>query len=330
MQRYRRDATVQTAAAAHLEAQRLKLRALETGSVEEPTKPKAITFAEFVEQKFRPLHMTTQCRPATRERYEALLKQGILDTFGSRRLDEPWMVPMRQFAAEIASRGVQTRPHLTLVRTVLRSAIELGELEAMPQVPALPRQSKKLPDAPSDEDVRRLLAVTQGWLRIAVALAVNAGLRMGEVRALEVRDVDLEAGLLKIRHAFSADEVLTTKSGNDRVVPITPELRAILEEAMRLKLARARLVVNGKGNTPGRAAVLSALKACERRHGLREWSFHSLRHFFCSAILRRGGNAEAVRVLAGHSRLEITQRYVHANGADLQAAISRLGNQRET
>jgi integrase len=86
--------------------------------------------------------------------------------------------------------------------------------------------------------------------------------------------------------------VLTTKSGNDRVVPITPELRVVLEEAMRLKLARARLAVNGKGNTPVRAAVLSALKACERRNGLREWSFHSLRHFFCSAILRRGGTLD--------------------------------------
>jgi hypothetical protein len=54
VQRYRRDATVQTSAGAHFEAQRLKQRALETGTVEEPTKPKAITFAEFVELKFRP------------------------------------------------------------------------------------------------------------------------------------------------------------------------------------------------------------------------------------------------------------------------------------
>jgi integrase len=330
VQRYRRDATVQTAATAHVEAERLKRLAFETGSVEEHTKPRAITFAAFVETKFRPLHMVTQCRPATRERYDALFKQGILDAFGSRRLDEPWMMPIRQYAAQVAARGVQTRPHLTLVRTVLRTAVEFGEIAEMPDVPPLPRQSKKLPDAPSDEDVRQLLDKASDWLRVAIALSTNAGLRMGEVRALEVGDVDLERGRIIVRHAFSGGEVLTPKSGHERVVPIAPELRVILEEAMRLKLRRARIIVNRKGKTPSRVAVLSTLKALERRIGVREWSFHSLRHYFCTTLIRRGGSLEAVRVLAGHSGLEITQRYVHASGADLEAAISRLGNQRET
>jgi len=59
--------------------------------------------------------------------------------------------------------------------------------------------------------------------------------------------------------------------------------------------------------------------------GLRRWSFHSLRHHFISEIVRRGASLEAVRVLAGHSKLEMTQRYAHATTADLRAAIDRLG-----
>jgi site-specific recombinase XerD len=58
--------------------------------------------------------------------------------------------------------------------------------------------------------------------------------------------------------------------------------------------------------------------------GVREWSFHSLRHYFCSALIRRGVGVEAVRLLAGHSKLDVTQRYVHATGDDLRAAIARL------
>jgi len=38
----------------------------------------------------------------------------------------------------------------------------------------------------------------------------------------------------------------------------------------------------------------------------REWSFHSIRHFFVFALLNRGVSAEVVRVLAGHSKLEVT------------------------
>jgi site-specific recombinase XerD len=40
--------------------------------------------------------------------------------------------------------------------------------------------------------------------------------------------------------------------------------------------------------------------------------------------VRHGASVEAVRMLAGHSKLDVTQRYVHANAADLAAAIAKL------
>jgi integrase/recombinase XerD len=85
-------------------------------------------------------------------------------------------------------------------------------------------------------------------------------------------------------------------------------------------------VVNRAGRTPGRQHVLSVLKRLEKRNGMREWSFHTLRHYFCTTLIRRGASVEAVRLLAGHSRLDVTQRYVHANAADLEAAIGRLAS----
>jgi site-specific recombinase XerD len=52
-----------------------------------------------------------------------------------------------------------------------------------------------------------------------------------------------------------------------------------------------------------------------------------LRHYFCSKLLSCGASVEAVRLLAGHSDLAITQRYVHALGNDLRAAIAKLCGQ---
>jgi site-specific recombinase XerD len=63
----------------------------------------------------------------------------------------------------------------------------------------------------------------------------------------------------------------------------------------------------------------------QERHNLPERSFHSLRHFFCSALVRGGVNVEAVRILAGHSALNVTQRYVHAQAGDLRAAVACIG-----
>jgi site-specific recombinase XerD len=55
----------------------------------------------------------------------------------------------------------------------------------------------------------------------------------------------------------------------------------------------------------------------------REWSVHALRHAFCSHLVRVGIGVEAVRALAGHSSIRVTNRYVHATGADLQGAMAR-------
>jgi integrase/recombinase XerC len=147
---------------------------------------------------------------------------------------------------------------------------------------------------------------------------------MGEVRALEVRDIDFEHDRLLVRRAFSSDVVMTPKSGDERPIPLSPELRGILTEAVGRKEPTARAISNAHGRTPGRQHVLTVLKALEARLGAKERSFHSLRHYFCSVLIRHGASVEAVRRLAGHSKLDITQRYVHANAADLTAAIAKL------
>ncbi len=319
--RYRRDARVQSREAALLEARELRDRALRQGSLE--TKAAAPTFKDFVTGSFT-VTMMPRFRRATRVRYLALLGQGLMDHFGSMHLDKIGVDDAHAFAGTLAKRKVQCKGPIMLLKTVLRSAVQLGVLTTAPRIPRLWNDSKKLPDAPSDEDVRLLLETSTGWLRVAIALAAFAGLRSGEVRGLEVQDIDLHGGRLLIRRAFSEDELATPKSCHERVVPIADALRPVLEEAIRAKLPRARVVMTSRGSTPTRQLVLSRLKEREAKLGMRPWSFHALRHYFCSKLLSVGASVEAVRVLAGHSALAVTQRYVHATGGELVAAVGRL------
>jgi integrase len=192
----------------------------------------------------------------------------------------------------------------------------------MPDLLPLPKHRSKLPDAPSERDLKTLLAHATGWLHPAIAIAAFAGLRMGEVRALEVRDIDLERGAHHGATRTVGRRARDAKSGHERIVPIAQELRPILEEAVRLKMPKARLVTTRRGTTPSRQHVLGAFKRVEEQQGMRGWSFHSLRHYFCSTLIRKGASLEAVRLLAGRSKLDITQRYVHATGDDLVDAIA--------
>ena len=165
---------------------------------------------------------------------------------------------------------------------------------------------------------------TDGWLGGAVALAALAGMRMGEVRALEVQDIDFDAHAIRISRALSGDPSLSPKSGKDRIVPMVPDLEARLLELVRRKLPKARVIVTDSGATPGRSPMLTTFKAMLTRRGLKERSFHSLCHHFIPELVRRGAGLEAVRVLAGHSKLDMTQRYAHATGDDLRAAVDKL------
>lgn len=140
--------------------------------------------------------------------------------------------------------------------------------------------------------------------------------------------MDLKRNELHVRRAFSASEVLTPKSGDERLVPIAPPLPDILVEAARDKLPHTRLVVRPDGATPSRPKVLRSLQDLETRIAktkeMQIWSFHQLRHSFCSALVRNGVSVEAVPVLAGHEDLETTQRNVHPSAAALEPAVLTL------
>jgi integrase len=260
-QRYRRDAHVQTRAGAEAEARRLMEIAHATGTLE--LRAEAPTLRVFVEDTFKPLHRT-KFRPGTWKRYEGLLRQGLLDELGDKRLGAIGATVVRGFMSTVAKRGIQARGPVNLLRTLLTAAVETGALEAMPDLPKPPPPGRKLTSAPSTEEVEAMLGKVEGWLRVAMALAAFAGLRQSEVRALEGRDVDLKTGVITVRHAPSENEAVA------------------------------------------------------------ERSFHALRHYFLTALVRGGAHLEAVRELAGHSKLHTTQRYVHATGADLCDASGRL------
>ena len=70
-----------------------------------------------------------------------------------------------------------------------------GALEAMPDLAKPPPPGKKQPSAPSTEEVNAMLARASGWLSVAVALGALAGLRQGEVRALEAAVSRVRAAL---------------------------------------------------------------------------------------------------------------------------------------
>lgn len=318
--RYRRDSDAPTMDAAREEAKRLMDLAARTGSPYPSAPP--TTFAEFVDGAFASAYMPTY-RPETAERYRGLLRHRLRGVFGATPLRDIQTAQLRLFVSALATDGVQARGPLNLVRTILTAAHESNLIEAVPKFPRV-SSSEGVADAPPDEDVAALIDGPRDWLRIAVALAAYAGLRSGEVRALEWRDVDLRRGVLTVRHSISLNKVVKPKSDKHRVVPIADPLRVILADAFATQKARGRVILTRAGTSPSRQAVLTRLKKLEARLGLATWSFHHLRHYFVSTLVRRGASLRAVQDLAGHGTIRTTEGYTHATRDDLTSAIGLL------
>ncbi|MBL8741950.1 MAG: site-specific integrase [Myxococcales bacterium] len=282
-----------------------------------------LTFRGFVDGAFARLFMP-RYRPSTRERYHALMRQTVMGFFGEMKLAAIDAAALRGYAAMLSAKKVQVKGGVNLVRTVLRAALESGELERLPELPRLVKASRKLPDTFTDDELVIIASQAQGWLATAIQLSAQAGLRMGEVLALLVGDIDFDQENLLVKRALSGGEVLTPKSGDQRVVPLTPELSAYLHTQVDGRAHDAQVVLDEAGKTPRRQELLRVFKRLLRKLGLKERSFHSLRHSFLSRLVRRGASVEAVRMLAGHSSLTVTERYVHANAGDLRRAIGLL------
>jgi len=319
--RFRRDAAVQLGPPARVEAAELMQRALLTGDPELPGKPPVATVGAFIEETWKKLFLP-RYRPATRIRYEAMLEHDILPRFKDHKLDQIGAMEVRALAAELKGRGVQSWPQTSFISSILRSAVEAGALAEMPKLPSHGKRCRKLPDCPDMDEVEETMRVAQPrWLKTAIGLGVYAGFRSGEIRAAEVRHVDLKNDMLKVQQAISGNEVCSPKGGRERLVPIAPELRPILVEAIKDKLPGARLVVTSRGTTPSRQHILERLHRLQKKHGLPLRTVHQLRHAFCTSLLRRGADVEVVRIVAGHEDLKTTARYVHARVEDARQAM---------
>jgi integrase len=350
--RFRKDAQVQTLAAARAEEKRYLLHIAQHGEPFEPeppapikadspkpdsspasaSPPSAKTFAD-VATEFRSTYMITDLKVTTRRGYTQVLDSTLLPRFGDRPIDHIDGLAASELDLDLSKRGLTkgTRNNIQIVlRSILRFAKERKHLSAPPSgLPRIKQPDKTILEIPSDDQVDRILGAACPSHRCTFALMAYAGLRPNEVRALRRRDVrlhfeDREAigGFLSIREGRSHGELHTPKTGQ-REIPIAPQLARLL--APTEKAARdEHVALNEHGKPWGQYGIDQAFGRVRRRAGLDGWSVYCLRHYAITSWLRAGVPVHVVQRMAGHKHLSTTQRYVHHLKQDLEEAARRL------
>ena len=265
-------------------------------------------------------------KPSAVEAMESIIRVHLLPLLGSKRLDAVTAGSVQELKAALNGRAPKTLNNvLTMLNTLFKKAVEWDVIDRIPcniRLVAAPKPTMTFHDFAEFERLV-VAARDRGWrAELSVLLGGEAGLRLGEITALEWRDVDLSKRQICVRRSESHGHVTVPKGGRERYVPLTSRLISCLREHRHLRLAR---VLCGDDGTPLTPKIISDhVRRAAKDAQLEDRGVHILRHTFCSHLAMRGAPARAIQELAGHQDLNTTQRYMHLSPAALDAAIRLL------
>ncbi len=241
----------------------------------------------------------------------------LLASFQGKTLREitPWLVEKyKRERREALVHGRPIRPptvnrELACLKRLFTLAIQWGKAESNPVrgVKFFPEDGRR-ERILTPEEIHRLLAACTDHSRPFVLLALNTGMRRGEILELIWDRVDVEQGVITLTR---------TKSGKGRRVPLNDLMRDTLR-----RLPRHGPYVFG-GARPFGSIKTAFLAAC-RRAGITGCRFHDLRHTAATYMVLGGQDLATVQEILGHSTVTLTMRYTHPTPESKRRAVASL------
>jgi integrase len=279
----------------------------------------------------------------TREHYQAILDDHLLDTFGARQLAAIKPKDVREwYAATLADKPTMRSHAYSLLRTIMASAVNDEVIDANPcRIVGAGRSKRvhKIRPASVDE-LATLTAAMPERLRLMVTLASWCALRFGETVELRRGDIDLSQAVIRVRRAAvrtkGAYTITTPKSDAGlRDVAIPPHIIPAIEHHLAKYVDKKRdsLIFpaeHGRHLQP--STLYRHWYKARAEAGRKDLRWHDLRH--SGAVLAAATGASLAELMArlGHSTPQAAMRYQHAaKGRDreIAALLSKLADNTE-
>lgn len=150
-----------------------------------------------------------------------------------------------------------------------------------------------------------------------ISVALNTGLRRGELLQLQWRNVDLTHKVLTVCGEGA-------KTGQTRHVPLNSEVAAVLKAWKPADAEPDWLVFNGGTTTTPLTEARKAWAGVLRTAKITSFRFHDLRHTFASKLAMAGVDLNTIRELLGHRKISMTLRYAHLAPEHKADAVEKL------
>ncbi|MCU1282159.1 MAG: hypothetical protein JWM53_5705 [bacterium] len=274
-------------------------------------------------------------KPGTAEEKRNAYEYRLKGAFGHLRLDQIGVAEMNDFRAGLLGDKLSRKTInnlLAMVSKPLKYAVDCGLITSAPRIGIMKTERPEIGAWELEEYAAILAAAHEegaDWYA-AVCLCGEAGLRIGEVRALAWSDVDLKAATITVSRQRRHGVEGTPKGRTRRTIPMTRTLIAALRALNSIRTGYVVRNVDGTPNTDGQDA--KAIQRIYTRAGVskrpRKW--HLLRNTFGAHAALFGVNPWTLMRWMGHKRIDETMLYVEfanpiAKARRYEAALAEEG-----
>jgi len=281
-------------------------------------KQEKIRFSDFA-QTYLDTHSKVKKRSWKRDK--DIIELHLSPVFGHKNLYE-----ITRFDVEgyIRERMPSVKPatvnrELACLKTIFSKAVEWGKATDNPAKKVkLLRVNNTRTKYLEKKEISRLLENCSEPLYSIVTIALNTGMRKSEILNLKRSDIDLDRRLIYL---------LETKSGDKREVPIN---KIVFNTLLKVKKnPHSPYVFYGNAGKPFQDIKKSYHKALEKA-GIKDFTFHDLRHTFASHLVMMGTDLKTVQELLGHKTFQMTLRYAHLSPSHKKAAVDNFANRMDS
>lgn len=181
-----------------------------------------------------------------------------------------------------------------------------------------PKKQQQLPKLFAKEEIENIIkAIDNLKHRTVILLCYSSGLRVGEVVALKVTDIDSKRMVIN---------VLQAKGKKDRIVPLSKTtLQYLRQYCAQFKPVNYLFEGQSASGIYSSRAVQKILNTAKKKAGInRPGSVHAFRHSYATHLLDKGVDITYIKALLGHNDLKTTLRYLHVTTRNLSKIESPL------
>lgn len=284
-----------------------------------------------------------QVKESTLANYKMKADKHILPCFGEKTIDSIVQDDIYAFIADRRTKGLSDRyitDIIILMKVIFKFAVRTYNIYNPMVGLALPKRKNaeiQLLDKAEQGKLQSYIAENQNLGTLGTALSYSTGIRIGELCALQWKDIDLEKRILTVsktmqriqcKNGANKTKLIITDPKSDsskRKIPI-PE--CMMNFLCKFKGKANEYVVSGSETPVEPRTMQYRFSKILKNANLPSVHFHALRHIFASTCVKLGFDIKSLSELLGHSSVEITlNRYVHSSFEQKQEYMKKISFQ---